>query len=275
MIHFTDDCLTGIGFIDEEHKYLFELMGKLLEISQNEFITDRYDYINSMIRELENYSERHFQDEEDYMLKIRDPELVRQRMQHNYFRLKVAELAYMDKSEETDQQNVLNETVRFLAKWLYSHIIGSDILIGKLLPVEEWRLKENPCEFTEEYVTGIALVDAEHRELFRIIESAYKLVKEEITDADFPEIQEILLRLKNYCKEHFGDEEEYMESIEYTGIDAQKRAHKAFIARMESVDMNKVEGNPQHYLEELVEYLLGWLVNHILYLDKKIPVVGP
>lgn len=38
--------------------------------------------------------------------------------------------------------------------------------------------------------------------------------------------------------------------------------------------MNKVEGNPQRYLEELVEYLLGWLVNHILNLDKKIPVVG-
>lgn len=272
MIKFTDDCVTGIDFIDEEHRYLFELMGRILELNHNEMIADRYDYIEQVIRELENYSDRHFQDEEDYMLQIRDPELVRQRMQHNYFRLKVAELAYMDRSEEEEQQNVLEETIRFLAKWLYSHIIGSDIMIGKLPPVEEWRLKENPCEFTEEYVTGITLVDAEHKELFRIIECAYKLVREEITEADFPEIAEVLQSLHNYCIEHFGDEEEYMESIHYSGLDVQKRAHQAFIARIEGVDMTKIEGNPQHYLEELVEYLLGWLVNHILHLDKKIPV---
>ena len=43
------------------------------------------------------------------------------------------------------------DLVTFLAKWLYSHILGSDIMIGKLPPLEEWMIKENYfaviCEF--------------------------------------------------------------------------------------------------------------------------------
>ena len=30
---------------------------------------------------------------------------------------------------------------------------------------------------------------------------------------------------------------------------------------------------PQEYMQSLVEFLLGWLINHILYTDKKIPTV--
>jgi len=64
-----------------------------------------------------------------------------------------------------------------------------------------------------------------------------------------------------------------MESIHYEGLEAQKRAHAAFIDRLEQVDPDEIDANPQEYLNELLEFLLNWLINHILYTDKKIPDV--
>ena len=143
-------------------------------------------------------------------------------------------------------------------------------MIGKLPPVEEWMLKENPCEFTEEYMTGIPLVDAEHRELFRLVGQANEMVRLGIDESDFDQIKKILEGLKTYSEEHFRDEEEYMESIQYAGLEAQKRAHCAFMNKLQELDFEKIQKNMQRNLEKLVEFLMQWLINHILYLDKKI-----
>ncbi len=63
-----------------------------------------------------------------------------------------------------------------------------------------------------------------------------------------------------------------MEGIQYKELSAQKRAHEAFIDKLENIDLDQIDTNPQEYLQELLEFLLGWLINHILYTDKKIPL---
>ena len=50
----------------------------------------------------------------------------------------------------------------------------------------------------------------------------------------------ILNELKEYTKEHFADEQEYMEAIHYEGLSAQKRAHEAFIDKLENIDLNQI-----------------------------------
>ncbi len=169
-------------------------------------------------------------------------------------------------------RSVLTELVNFLAKWLYRHIIGSDVLIGKLPPLEEWMVRENPCEFTDDYLIGIELIDNEHKELFRIVDQANRLVKSYDGASGYDKILDILDNLKEYTKEHFTDEEEYMESIHYEGLEAQRRAHDAFIQKLENIDLSEIDENPQESLQQLLEFLLGWLVNHILHTDKKIPL---
>lgn len=131
-------------------------------------------------------------------------------------------------------------------------------------------VKENPCEFTDNYLVGIDLIDKEHKELFRIVDKANHLIKSYNASSSYDKIIEILNELKEYTKEHFGDEEEFMESIHYKGIEAQKRAHEAFIDKLENIDLNEIENNPNEYLQNLLEFLLGWLINHILHTDKKI-----
>lgn len=271
MFHFTEDCIIGIEQIDNEHRYLFSLIEKGHDLLHSEYLADRYSKVKDILEELENYAEEHFAHEEAYMEEIRDPELIRQRMQHSIFRDRIRDFSFADINDEDRQQEVLEELMQFMAKWLYHHIIGSDIMIGKLPPLEEWMIRENPCEFTEEYMTGITLIDKEHQELFRIVEKAYHIVKSYSVADSYDEVTTILTELKEYAKEHFQDEEEYMESIGYEGLETQKRAHTAFVNKLDEMDFTKIDSDPQKYMESLIEFLLGWLVQHILYTDKKIP----
>ncbi|MBO5144059.1 MAG: hemerythrin family protein [Lachnospiraceae bacterium] len=274
MFLFTDDCITGIDIIDDEHRNLFEILNRAYTLLTTDYHSDYYQELKTMLEELDYYAEQHFAHEEEYMVKIRDPELILQRTQHAFFREKIREYEFINIDNEDEQQRVLCELVRFLAKWLYHHILSSDILIGKLPPLEEWMVRENPCEFTDEYLTGIELIDIEHKELFRIVDKANRLVKSFDNLSGYDDIMLILNELKEYTKEHFGDEEEYMESIHYEGLEAQKRAHESFIDKLEGINLDEVDNDPQQYLQELVEFLIGWLINHILHTDKKIPKIN-
>jgi len=271
MFEFTDDCLTGIAQIDDEHRYLFELLNKAYFLATTDYQSDYYQQLKELLTQLDHYAEEHFAHEEAYMMQIRDPELILQRSQHAFFREKILTLDFTNIDDVEDQHRVLEDLVTFLAKWLYRHILSSDILIGKLPPLEEWMVKENPCEFTEDYLVGIELIDREHETLFHIVDRANQLVKSFDATSGYDKIVQILEELKAYTKEHFSDEEEYMESIHYEGLSAQKRAHEAFIDKLENIDFKEIENNPEEYLQELLEFLLGWLINHILYTDKKIP----
>jgi hemerythrin len=272
MFEFTEDCLIGIEEIDNEHRHLFELINRGVELLEYHGEGDSYDEIRALIAELEEYAEVHFEHEEQYMEQIKDPGLVSQRVQHGIFKSRVCNWTFADKDTSQEQKELLEEMMNYMVKWLYNHIIGSDMMIGKLQPVEEWKLKENPCEFTDEYLTGLDFIDNEHRELFRIIKQADELVRLGVIEDDLEEIRGILDELESYTKNHFSDEERYMRSIKYDGLAAQKRAHEAFIEKLEMLDYDKVKENPQETMEHLIEFLTKWLINHIMHMDKKIPI---
>ncbi len=270
MYEFTQDCLTGIQKIDEEHEKLFGLINQTLKLLHNEMLQDKYHQVIEILEELKEYADRHFAGEEAYMAAINDPELELQKEQHMIFREKIDSMDLRNISEMENQQEVLEELMRYLTRWLYQHILSSDIMIGKMPPRQEWKHQDNPCVFTEQYLTGIPLIDGEHETLFEIIGEANALVKAELLHDKYDEIVGILDRLEEYTKEHFRDEEEYMESIGYAGLEAQKMAHHAFVSKLEEVDLDQVDQNQQEYLEGLMEFLFGWLSNHILKSDKLI-----
>lgn len=270
MYKFTEDCLTGIEQIDKEHEKLFELINRTMQLLNNKLLEDKYHQVREVMEELKGYADTHFANEEAYMAAINDPELEQQKKQHAAFREKINVMDFSNIDELEHQHEMLEELLQYLVRWLYHHILSSDILIGKMPSLEEWKENGNPCVFTEKYMTGIPLIDGEHETLFEIIGDADKLVKAELLHDKYDEIVGILEKLKNYTSEHFQDEEEFMESIQYPGIRAQKMAHQAFISKLEEIDLDQVDQNQQEYLEELVEFLFGWLSNHILKSDKLI-----
>ena len=260
MFQFTDDCLIGIKELDDEHRRLFSLINQAMDILNHTDSNDRCTQITHLLEELTQYADTHFAHEEAYMEQIRDPELIRQRMQHSLFRDKIRDFSFADIDDPGKQQQVVTDLLHFLAKWLYHHILGSDIMIGKLPPLEEWMIRDNPCEFTDDYLTGIEIVDLEHQQLFCIVERAYQLVKSNDVITCYDELLSIIHELTDYTVTHFADEEAYMEKIGYEGLAAQKNAHASFVARLESINLIELDENPQKYMESLIEFLLGWLI---------------
>lgn len=265
MYQFTDDCIIGIREIDEEHRKLFQVINEAMELLKAggaSRITAK-----NLLTELKEYARSHFAHEEAYMEKIGDMELERQKKEHAQFTEKVNSYEISDLTEETGRQ-IAEELLPYMAKWLYHHILGSDIMIGKFTDTGK---KKDAFAFTEEYMTGIALIDEEHKKLFEIIKETNDLIQEQLLHDKYDEIIHILEKLKEYTVLHFGDEERYMESIRYEGLGLQRIAHTAFVDRLNEINLDDLDDNQQAYLEELVEFLLGWLTNHILKMDKQIP----
>ncbi len=135
MYEMKDEYLTGIQFIDEEHTKLFEITNRLYEISHDEFIPDKFDYIVDVIRELQDYTKYHFHHEEEFMKSMNYKRLFSQLVSHNDFieHLDAIDLEDVDLAQEEAIVKLLN----YLYDWLVNHINGSDKLIAQSLKEAE------------------------------------------------------------------------------------------------------------------------------------------
>lgn len=267
MYEFTEDCMIHIPQIDDEHKHLFALINEAVGMMQE--TTDVEPVAGNLLRQLKEYANTHFAHEEAYMESIRDPELEIQRKEHNGFRKKVNEFV-LDTSSEEKVRESFSQLMEYLVRWLYHHILSSDMMIGKIKAADG---EEDVFAFTDKYKTGIELVDDEHRRLFEIIKETNDLINTVYVHDKYDEIMQLLAQLRQYTEIHFSDEEAFMEKIGYPELPSQKQAHAAFVEKLVDIDLNEldeIDDNQQEYLAKLVDFLLGWLSNHILVADKKI-----
>ncbi len=268
MYEFTNDCLLNIDTIDDEHRHLFKLINDAFALIEE--TDDVTPVAKNLISSLKDYANTHFAHEEAYMESINDPELPLQKKEHAAFAAKIDGFKLDDSSPKAAKKS-LNELLTYLVRWLYHHILSSDLLIGKMLPIED--KSENVFEFTDKYKTGIALVDDEHRRLFEIISDTNDLIHDRFIHDKYDEIMRLLSELREYTQVHFHDEEELMERIGYPGLEAQMQAHSAFVERLVGInlsELDEMDDNQQEYLLDLIQFLLSWLSNHILGADKKI-----
>ncbi len=129
----------------------------------------------------------------------------------------------------------------------------------------------DPFAFTDEFRTQIPLIDKEHETLFSLVRQTYDLVHDRFCVDKFDSIVAILGELRDYTIKHFADEERYMKSINYEGLDEQIKAHTAFVDQLNGIDLSEIDQNQEATLDDLIRFLLNWLVQHILKVDKKIP----
>jgi hemerythrin len=272
MYKFTSDCLTGIDEIDDEHRGLFQLINEIQKlVDKNQKCVEIDDNIlaKNLLIKLKQYAVTHFAHEESYMEKIKDPELERQKREHAQFVEKINSYNNIDISDE-EGRRITNELLEYLVRWLYHHILGSDIMIGN---VQKRKETKSVFAFADKYRTGIEIIDKEHEKLFEIINKTNKIICSDLLHDKYDEITNILAELKNYTITHFHDEEEYMKKVGYDGLEAQQIAHQAFIDKLGNIDLDEVDDNQDEYLRDLINFLLSWLVNHIMKMDKQIPVV--
>ena len=264
MYQFTEDCLTGIEQIDKEHRTLFTLINEAAELPQ-EARTPKT--VSRILSRLSDYAATHFAHEEAYMSEHDDPELPLQQKEHAAFTAHVQALLAQPLTEG-NASAMLDEILPFLIRWLYRHILSSDIMIGKLTPAD-------PFAFTAKYHTGIKEIDEEHSHLFDVIRETNALIHNDLLHDKYDEIIHLLSELREYTQIHFADEEAYMKKIGFPDLDAQIRAHTAFVDKLTNIDLDELDemdDHQQEYLLNLIDFLAGWLVNHILKMDVAIGV---
>jgi two-component system, NtrC family, sensor kinase len=116
----------------------------------------------------------------------------------------------------------------------------------------------------EKYVTGEPVVDAEHKELVRIINLVSEKASKQTPEA---QVDKILVGLVQYAAVHFAHEEELMAAV---GCDARfapdhARVHREFA---EQVVKMRGFGGATIGTEDLLNFLTNWLAYHILGMDQ-------
>ncbi len=128
MYEFKENYKTGIDFVDEEHKRLFEIAEEAHQLQQNEFIPDKYDHIVKILEDLRDYTKSHFAHEENYMKEIGYKGMFTQKVQHDAFIAKLDGLDLQSLDENSDE--AISDILTFLTDWLVEHILNVDKLIG-------------------------------------------------------------------------------------------------------------------------------------------------
>ncbi len=129
-------------------------------------------------------------------------------------------------------------------------------------------------EFTDDYLTGIELIDKEHAHLFEIANETYDLLKNEFVTDKYDRIVALLEELKDYTKTHFAHEEEYMKSINYQYIWSEIHQHRTFEKKLDDIDLKKLDDSQQEYILEILDFLTKWLSGHIKGADRRIGVIA-
>jgi len=122
-----EEYKIGSPVIDAQHKRLFKLIGELNEAIETGLeITD----IEELLAGLDQYTIRHFQLEEKYMMKSNYPGLEEQQKSHADFINRFKMLG-----EEIDKAGITQTVVQLmkeeLAEWLKEHVTGLDVKFGE------------------------------------------------------------------------------------------------------------------------------------------------
>ena len=123
-------------------------------------------------------------------------------------------------------------------------------------------------EFKEEFLTGIEMIDREHKRLFEIAENLYQLKCREYVTDKYDHIREILTELRDYTMTHFEHEEAYMKSISYKRMFSQLSQHDALRETICGWDLDAIDENQDEAIGDMLNLITDWLVNHILNEDK-------
>jgi hemerythrin len=119
-------------------------------------------------------------------------------------------------------------------------------------------------DWTDDYATGIAAIDEQHRRLVDIVnkfeEAARKGRGSRI-------MSEILNDLVGYTAEHFAYEERLLAEAGYPGLKHHQSQHRQLLQKVEryQFDFQQAGRRVTHEAQELLKY---WLTSHILREDK-------
>ena len=115
----------------------------------------------------------------------------------------------------------------------------------------------------DEYRLKISLIDEQHKKLFELINKAMMVENFSLINA-----LELLDQMKEYTREHFEIEEYFMKMCNYPELESHRNEHIDFANTI--IDYkNRVVCGDYQIINEILEYIVEWVDNHIQVTDKK------
>jgi len=111
--------LTGVELVDSQHLTLAQSMNRLEELLES---SDSGDQLDTVIRDLVEYFQQHFSDEEKLL--AAHPQLDLHRREHKKFITKTRE--YAQEVLVNRKREVAGEMLSFLYVWFLSHTLKMD-----------------------------------------------------------------------------------------------------------------------------------------------------
>ncbi len=121
-------------------------------------------------------------------------------------------------------------------------------------------------DWYDNYNIGSTVIDNQHRAMVAIISRLQKALLEGHEEL---ELGNTLRFLVDYTRHHFHDEEELMKNIGFPELERQREMHRRLVSDVNRILLNLKHGKTIDPIE-MTDYLVDWLMHHILHEDKKI-----
>lgn len=121
MLWWTDDLETGDASVDEQHKAIFFKAHEIFDMGEDTEIEDLREIMSFLM----SYTNRHFLDEEELMVKSSYPGYEAHKEEHNEFVKKVYKI-YLKIEEDKVDEELFNDLKILTIEWLARHINDED-----------------------------------------------------------------------------------------------------------------------------------------------------
>jgi methyl-accepting chemotaxis protein len=120
-------------------------------------------------------------------------------------------------------------------------------------------------EWSSNMSVGVTEMDSHHRKLIQMINDLHSALRQKQGN---DVLQTLFQKLKSYVQYHFNAEEELMKQNDYPGFSAQQAAHQRFLESLSKMETKWLAGDLS-IPSQLMNFLQGWLIKHILQMDKE------
>lgn len=124
QFEWNDIFKTGIPIIDEQHKELFKIGGRINELWLQYDQDDQHEAIIKELNSLEKYATYHFQTEEALLEKYGFELTLEHKEMHKEFFEFVQKLK--NNPDNKDDKEAISDMLRFIMKWIFKHINHED-----------------------------------------------------------------------------------------------------------------------------------------------------
>jgi hemerythrin-like metal-binding protein len=115
------------------------------------------------------------------------------------------------------------------------------------------------------YSVGVKNLDEQHAEFIELMNELESSMQQGQIQSN---VGSLLSRLMTHAHEHFSTEERLMETAGFPGLAMHRVEHQALLFDVEEFAIHFKQGDHAVGIE-LLNFLRGWLINHLQQMDQK------